>query len=108
MPDYTDEGYLFVPNNLKEKLLLFEYKLSVFKQAQDKYRSLKTTFLQSREQHQAKLSPNTIKLDLIDKNKKMPNPATYSFQTVLQFPFRPTIFPIVKRMLMQQLGTYNS
>lgn len=108
MPNYTDEGYLFVPDNLKAKLLLFGYKISIFSRSQDKYRTLKTTFLKSRKQNRAKLSPNAVKLDLIDENKEMPNPATYSFQTSLRFPFDETIFPIVKRKLLQQLVSSGS
>jgi hypothetical protein len=103
IPNYIDEGYFFVPDNEDSKLLLFQYEISIFQSAQDKYRSLKTDFLKALEQGRALISPNSIKLDLIDEYKKLPNPATYSFQTRLDFPFNETIFPIVKRKLMQQL-----
>lgn len=103
IPNYTDEGYFFVPDNKDEKLLLFQYEISIFQSANDKYRSLKTDFLKALGQGRALLSPNAIKLDLIDRYKKLPNPATYSFQTTLDFPFNETIFPIVKRKLLRQL-----
>lgn len=103
IPSYTDEGYFFVPDNTDSKLLLFQYEVSIFESVQDKYRSLKTDFLKALEQGRALLSPNAIKLDLIDEYKALPNPATYSFQTTLDFPFNETIFPIVKRKLLQQL-----
>lgn len=103
IPNYIDEGYFFVPDNTDSKLLLFQYEVSIFRSAQDKYRSLKTDFLKALEQGRALISPNAIKLDLMDEFKKMPNPATYSFQTTLDFPFNETIFPVVKRKLMQQL-----
>jgi len=103
VPKYTDEGYLFVPDNEESKLLLFQYEISIFQGAQDRYRSLKTDFLKALEQGRALLSPNSIKLDLIDEYKKLPNPATYSFQTSLDFPFTETVFPIAKRKLLKQL-----
>jgi hypothetical protein len=103
IPKYTDEGYLFVPDNEESKLLLFQYEISIFQGAQDKYRSLKTDFLKALEQGRALLSPNSIKLDLIDEYKKLPNPAPYSFQTQLDFPFTETVFPIAKRKLLKQL-----
>lgn len=103
MPTYTDEGYFFVPDNNGSKLLLFQYEVSIFKSAKDKYRSLKTDFLKALEQGHTLLSPNSIKLDLIDQYKKLPNPATYAFQTELDFPFNETIFPVVKRKLLKQL-----
>ncbi len=105
VPNYIDEGYFFVPDNEESKLLLFQYEVSIFQSAKDKYRSLKTQFLKALDQGRALMSPNSIKLDLINENRKLPNPATYSFETDLNFPFNETIFPIVKRKLMRQL--YN-
>lgn len=103
VPNYTDEGYFFVPDNEESKLLLFEYEVSIFQSAKDQYRSLKTQFLKALGQGQALMSPNSIKLDLINEFKKLPNPATYSFQTDLDFPFNETVLPVVKRKLIKQL-----
>lgn len=104
IPGYVDEGYFFVPDNEASKLLLFQYEVSIFESSQDQYRSLKTKFLKDLEQKNVLRSPNSIKLDLINEYKELPNPATYSFQTDLDFPFRETIFPITKRKLLQQLS----
>lgn len=105
VPGYTDEGYFFVPDNEVSKLMLFQYEVTVFESSQDNYRSLKTGLLKALEQGMVRLSPNAIKLDLISKNKKLPNPATFAFDTDLYFPFKETIFPITKRKLLRQL--YN-
>lgn len=105
VPSYIDEGYFFVPDNEESKLLLFQYEVSIFQSAKDKYRSLKTRFLKALDQGRVLMSPNSIKLDLISENRKLPNPATYSFETDLNFPFNETIFPVVKRKLLRQL--YN-
>lgn len=105
VPNYIDEGYFFVPDNEDAKLLLFQYEVSIFQSAKDQYRSLKTQFLKALEQRGALMSPNSIKLDLINEFKDLPNPATYSFQTELNFPFNETVFPVVKRKLIRQL--YN-
>lgn len=103
IPNYTDEGYFFVPDNEESKLLLFQYEVTIFESSKDTYRSLKTAFLNALEQGRAHISPNAIKLDLINQNKELPNPATYAFNTDLSFPFNETIFPITKRKLLQQL-----
>ncbi len=105
VPSYTDEGYFFVPDNEESNLLLFQYEVSLFESARDNYRSLKTQLLKALNQGSVQSSPNSIKLDLINEYKDLPNPATYSFQTELYFPFNETIFPVVKRKLLQQL--YN-
>lgn len=103
VPGYTDEGYFFVPDNEESKLLLYQYEVSVFKSSTDDYRTLKTAFLRALQQGLAQLSPNAIKLNLINENKKLPNPATFAFDTDLYFPFRETIFPVTKRKLLKQL-----
>lgn len=103
IPNYIDEGYFFVPDNEEAKLLLFEYEVSIFQSAKDQYRSLKTQFLKALGQGRAMRSPNSIKLDLINEFKKLPNPATYAFQTDLDFPFNETVLPVVKRKLIKQL-----
>ncbi|WP_142714943.1 hypothetical protein [Fodinibius sediminis] len=103
IPNYTDEGYLFVPDNERSRLLLFQYEVSVFESSTAKYRSLKTSFLKAINKGRAHRSPNAIKLNLISEHGVLPNPATYAFNTRLQFPFQETIFPITKRKLMQQL-----
>lgn len=105
VPSYTDEGYFFVPDNEESKLLLFQYEVSIFQSSKDRYRSLKTALMKALEQGSVHFSPNSLKLDLISNNRRLPNPATYSFVTDLEFPFRETIFPVVKRKLMKQL--YN-
>jgi hypothetical protein len=104
LPNYKDEGYLFVPDNQKKSLNLFRFEVSIFQSAEDQYRALKTKFLKHLEQDRVKLSPNSIKLDLIRSNTELPNPATYAFATKLEFPFNHTIFPVAKRRLMHILS----
>lgn len=104
LPSYKDEGYLFVPDNQKKSLNLFRFEVSIFQSKDDQYRALKTRFLKHLEQDRIKLSPGTIKLDLIREESELPNPATYAFNTDLDFPFETTIFPIAKRRLMQILN----
>lgn len=104
MPNYTDEGYFFVPNNKESKLLLFQYEVTIFESSKDTYRGLKTPFLKALEKSGIHLSPNTIKLHLISENKELPNPATFAFNTDLHFPFRESIFPVVKRKLLKQVS----
>lgn len=105
VPNYRDEGYFFVPDNQEGKLNLFRFEVSIFKSSEDQYRSLKTSFLKSLHQGKAALSPNSIKLELIKQEKELPNPATFSFDTQLDFSFSQTIFPVAKRKLMQTI--YN-
>ncbi len=101
LPAYKNEGYFFVPDNECRKLNLFRFELSLFHSSDDEYRSLKTRLLKSMEQGRAHYSPGSIKLKLIEEEKELPNPATYAFNTRLDFSFQQTILPIAKRKLMR-------
>jgi len=103
LPNYKDEGYFFVPDNRELKINLFRFEVSIFQSAEDQYRSLKTHFLKALRQEGAHFSPGSIKLDLIREQKELPNPATYAFDTSLEFPFNQTILPVAKRKLMQTI-----
>lgn len=104
LPSYKDEGYLFVPDNQKKSLNLFRFEVSIFQSTDDQYRAIKTQFLKYLNQDRIKLSPGSIKLDLIREESELPNPATYAFNTDLDFPFETTIFPVAKRRLMHILN----
>ncbi|MDZ7719598.1 MAG: hypothetical protein U5K72_12340 [Balneolaceae bacterium] len=104
VPNYKDEGYFFVPDNQELKINLFRFEVSIFQSTEDQYRSLKTKFLKALKQGQAHLSPGSIKLELIREQKELPNPATYAFDTSLDFPFNQTILPVAKRKLMQAIN----
>lgn len=103
VPNYREEGYFFLPDNREKKLNLFRFEISVFQSADDQYRSLKTKLLKSLNKRSAEISPNSVKLDLIKEQKELPNPATFSFQTELDFSFDRTILPIAKRKLMLKI-----
>lgn len=103
VPNYREEGYFFLPDNKKKKLNLFKFEVSIFQSAEDKYRSLKTKFLKSLDKEVAEISPNSVKLNLIREQQELPNPATFSFYTELDFSFKSTILPVAKRKLMQKI-----
>lgn len=104
LPNYRDEGYLFVPDNRGKKLNLFRFEMSIFQSSEDPYRTLKTTYLRSIRQCTAQLAPGSIKLQLIREERELPNPATYTVETELDFPFDQTIMPVAKRKLMQTIS----
>lgn len=103
LPNYREEGYFFLPDNRRRKLKLFRFEVSIFQSSEDQYRSLKTRFLKALRQGEAHLSPGSIKLNLIREEKELPNPATYTFNTRLDFPFSHTILPVAKRKLMEKI-----
>ncbi len=104
LPMYKDEGYFMVTDNTAFELQVHRYESTLFSSGQEKYRSLKTEFVKSERQVIIKRSPESIKHELIKERKDLPNPATFLFDSDLDFPFAETIFPVVKRKLMSHIA----
>jgi hypothetical protein len=103
VPMYREEGYWFVPENTVSRLHLLRYEITLFTSTTERFRALKTRVLDSFEQASIRHSPESIKLDLIERYPDMPNPATYACETDLDFPYNETILPVAKRKLMEQV-----
>lgn len=103
MPMYREEGYWFVPEHKAALLHLLRYELSLFTSANERYRRLKTTAVGEKQQRFVLQSPESIKLELIERFRDLPNPATFVCETDLDFPYTETILPIAKRKLMAQV-----
>lgn len=103
LPNYRSEGYFIIPDNHRGHLNVFVFLMSVYPSADETFRALKTRFLQGQKVKGAIPSLNALKLDLIRKEKELPNPATYFVDTDLDFSFHQTILPVAKRKLMRQI-----
>ena len=103
VPSYVDEGYLFVPDYESSQIHILRYNVSIFTGADERYRSLRTSHVKSVRHVPVALSPHTIKMELMEERKDLPNPATYSFDFELDFPYEATVLPVAKRKLMRYL-----
>jgi len=103
VPSYVQEGYMMVPDREKDVLHVMRYSLSIFTDADERYRSLKTAHCKSVPQQGVDLHPSSVKLELMEERKDLPNPATYFFNTEIAFPYERTMLPVVKRRLMRHL-----
>ena len=103
MPIYRDEGYAFVSDRKENMLHVLRYEMSIFSDKDDNYRALKTVEIESRTIDAVIVAPEDVKLQLIERHRDLPNPATYLVDTDLDFPFDATILPVAKRKLMKHL-----
>ncbi len=103
VPSYVQEGYLMVPDREQDVLHVMRYNLSIFTDADERYRSLRTVHCKSVPQPGVDLHPSSVKLELMEENQDLPNPATYFFDTEVAFPYEETTLPVVKRRLMRHL-----
>ena len=100
LPLETQEGYFFLSSGNISNTKVYHYRLSIFEKHDEKYRSIKTSFID----HWVRSISSTyehIKSELIRHRKDLPNPAVYSIETELSFPVDETLLPIAKRSLVK-------
>jgi hypothetical protein len=101
VPLETNEGYLFLSSGRQTGV--YQYRLSIFEKQHEKYRSIKTTFIDSHNNNFSSRYEH-IKTELIRQRKDLPNPAVYAIETSLQFPVDETLLPIAKRTLVKYIS----
>lgn len=103
VPSYLEEGYLLVPDVRCGLLHVLRYEVSIFSGTEQKFRNLKTTAVRAVPLNSINTTAGNLKLELIRSNRDMPNPATYLFETELDFPYDETILPVAKRKFLRRL-----
>lgn len=100
IPLDTQEGYFFLSTGEVNSTGVYHYRLSFFEKHDEKYRSIRTAFV-DRWQRSIASTYEHIKSELIRHRKDLPNPAVYSIETDLKFPVDETLLPIAKRSLVK-------
>jgi hypothetical protein len=103
MPSYVKEGYLIVPDEARQQSYVLRYELSIYQSSTEQFRTLRTSHIRSIRHAEVRPSPRSVKLLLIEENRDFPNPATFAFETSIDFPFESTMLPVAKRKLMRYL-----
>ncbi len=104
IPLDTQEGYFFLSTNDTKSTLVYQYRLSIFEKHDEKFRSIKTSFIDERQRGIA-FTYEHIKAELIRHRKELPNPAVYCIESGLSFPIDETLLPIAKRSLVKFITT---
>jgi len=100
IPLDTQEGYFFLSNGNLKSTRVYYYRLSIFEKHDEKYRSMKTAYVNSWDKNFVNTFEN-IKSELIRYRHQLPNPAVYSIQIELGFPVEETLLPVAKRSLVK-------
>jgi hypothetical protein len=100
----NDDGFLFINEKDKNDVKVFEYHITIFENATEKFRGVNTVFLEDVKSSLGRSFEN-IKVDLIKKYTHMANPATYLVESKVVVPFNETILPIAKRLLVKYIST---
>jgi len=104
VPLDTNEGYFFLSEGSHSYTRAYQYRLSFFEKHDEKYRSIRTEYIDSWQRNMAH-SYEHIKSELVKIKSELPNPAVYSIETELRFPLEETLLPIAKRSLVRYITT---
>lgn len=102
VPLHNLEGYLFIRINPKKDTRVFEYTITIFENAYEKFRGIKTHYIATYKSSYTNTYEN-IKVDLIRSRKELPTPAVYVAEAQMEFPFEETVLPIAKRALVREV-----
>lgn len=103
MPIKPEAGYMFLREKDRNAVRIYEYAVTIFENAEEKYRGLKTQFV-STCYVSITNTYEMIKVDLIKSNKHLPNPATYAVESSRVLPFEETFLPVAKRVLVKKIN----
>jgi len=103
IPLDNNEGYFFLNEGNYSNTLVYQYRLSFFEKHDEKYRSIRTEYVNTWERNMVNTYEN-IKSELIKTKNQLPNPAVYSIETELKFPVEETLLPIAKRSLVRYIS----
>jgi hypothetical protein len=103
IPLDNQEGYFFLSSGNTRSTRVYQYRLSMFEKHDEKYRSIKTSYLDV--WHRSLYNTyEHIKSELLRHRTDLPNPAVYSIETDLSFPIDETLLPVAKRRLVKYIA----
>lgn len=103
VPVDTDDGYFFLHSEKETKTTVYRYTISLFEHGNAKYRGMRTRELSTRSLSLVQTF-EAIKLDLVERFRDRPNPATWLVQTRFFWPMQETFLPVAKRSLVRHLA----
>jgi hypothetical protein len=103
VPLDLQEGYFFLNDGATRETKVYQYRLSIFEKHDEKYRSIRTEYV-DRWERTIVNSYENIKSELIRKKRTLPNPAVYSIETHLTYPIEETLLPVAKRCLVRYIS----
>ena len=104
IPLDINEGYFFLSSGNTKITRVYQYRLSIFEKHDEKYRSIKTSYIDAKQRSIASTYEH-IKSDLIRSRSDLPNPAVYSIEINLSFPVDETLLPVAKRSLVKFISS---
>ncbi len=106
-PLYPFHGYLLLRNGDERGVRVYEYQVTLNENQHEKYRGIHTTYITKYERHFIYNTPESIRKDLIQTRRALPNPAVYQVESDITFPVDNTLLPLAKKALVKTISTLN-
>ncbi|MCU0431201.1 MAG: hypothetical protein MUF42_14655 [Cytophagaceae bacterium] len=97
-------GFMMLYVDGKKETKVYEYEITIFENAEEKFRGVHTQYLESIPRNQF-TTYESIKVELSRKYPRFSNPATYLIDSKVAYPLEEALLPIAKRMLVRFLST---
>jgi hypothetical protein len=97
-------GYFFLNQKDQKEMQVFEYQMTIFESANEKFRGINITFLESVIKSISQTFEN-IKLEIIRKYQRIAYPATYLIYSKVSCPVNETLLPVAKRLLVKHISS---
>jgi hypothetical protein len=102
IPLNVDFGYLLLLTTRGRTIRVYDYEITLFEHAREKYRSIRTSYVTSYYTSIINTFEN-IKLKLMKEKKEKVNPAVYAMECTEKLPYPETLLPVAKRSLVRYL-----
>lgn len=106
-PFYTSEGYVLLNEYAEKDTKIYRYQITIFENVHEKYRGINFEYLETVRYSLAHTFEN-MKVNLVQKYKNLPNPATFAVQAKIPCPLEYSLLPITKRTLVQYVSKINA
>jgi hypothetical protein len=102
MPLDAEFGYMMLSEKASKDFWVYEYAITLFENANEKFRGIKTSYISSYTKSFVNTYEN-VKVDLIKTKKEFANPATFVVESELKLPLQESLLPVAKRTLVRYI-----
>ncbi|WP_297335279.1 hypothetical protein [Algoriphagus sp.] len=101
-PLYTKEGFVFLTREQSADVMAYRYRSGLLQLAGERFKSISMWFLGLFKKTITRTF-QSLKLELIQEVKELPNPATWRLHSRHDIPLNETLIPLSKRLLLQRV-----
>ncbi|GAB4023838.1 hypothetical protein [Spirosoma koreense] len=103
LPLRPEEGYLLIHATNQSETQVYYFHLTLYSEQEPGGRLVKLRFVEVVRKSLVNTFEN-IKLDLIRRNRSLPNPATFMLESNRVYPVQETLLPIARQLLAQAVA----